>query len=71
MLVFYHEKRMEVIIWDNGSTDGTQKEAGRIFVEMEKEGLPVRVRTQTSGKVLNESDSDHNIFIPSMLINTV
>lgn len=30
---------MEVIIWDNGSTDGTQKEVGRIFVEMEKEGL--------------------------------
>lgn len=36
---------MEVIIWDNGSTDGTQKEVGRIFVEMEKEGW----------KVLNES----------------
>jgi hypothetical protein len=52
---------MEVIIWDNGSTDGTQKEVGRIFVEMEKEGW----------KVLNESDSDHNIFIPGILINAV
>jgi len=63
--------RFDVVVVDNGSTDGTQKEAGRIFVEMEKEGLPARLRTQTSGKVLNESDSDHNIFIPSMLINTV
>lgn len=45
---------MEVIIWNNGPTDGTQKEVGRIFVEMEKEGW----------KVLNKSDSDHNIFIP-------
>lgn len=59
--MFCHEKRMEVIIWDNGSTDSTQKEVGRIFVEMEKEGW----------KVLNESDSDHNIFIPGILINAV
>lgn len=42
-------------------TNGTQKEVGRIFVEIEKEGW----------KVLNESDSDHNIFIPDILINTV
>lgn len=59
--MFCHEKRMEVIIWDNGLTDGTQKEVGRIFVEMDKEGW----------NVLNESDSDHNIFIPGILINTV
>ena len=33
----YPQKRMEVIIWDNGSTDGTQSEVNRIFEEMKKE----------------------------------
>ncbi|ODS31850.1 MAG: putative glycosyl transferase [Candidatus Scalindua rubra] len=34
----YPKKNIEIIIWDNGSTDGTQEEVRRIFVEMEKEG---------------------------------
>jgi GT2 family glycosyltransferase len=34
----YPKKFLEVIIWDNGSTDGTQSEINRIFAEMEKEG---------------------------------
>ena len=34
----YPNKNIEVIIWDNGSTDGTQVEVGRMFMEMKKEG---------------------------------
>ncbi|ODS31316.1 MAG: putative glycosyl transferase [Candidatus Scalindua rubra] len=34
----YPKKHMEVIIWDNGSMDGTQAEVNRIFKEMEKDG---------------------------------
>jgi hypothetical protein len=34
----YPKKHMEVIIWDNGSTDGTQAEINGIFKEMEKDG---------------------------------
>lgn len=49
----YPKKRMEVIIWDNGSTDGTQGEVGRIFMEMEKEGW----------KVLNMIQSKENLGV--------
>jgi len=34
----YPNKYIEIIIWDNGSTDGTQGEINRIFAEMGKEG---------------------------------
>ncbi|KHE92952.1 MAG: glycosyltransferase [Candidatus Scalindua brodae] len=34
----YPNKNIEIIIWDNGSTDSTRKEVSRIFAEMEKEG---------------------------------
>ncbi len=34
----YPKKLMEIIIWDNGSTDGTQSEINRIFAEMEMDG---------------------------------
>ena len=34
----YSKKYLEVIVWDNGSTDGTQGEVNRIFAEMKKEG---------------------------------
>ncbi len=34
----YPKKFMEIIIWDNGSTDGTQGEINRNFAEMKKEG---------------------------------
>ncbi len=34
----YPNKNIEIIIWDNGSTDGTQEEISRIFAEMKKEG---------------------------------
>ena len=34
----YPKGRMEVIIRDNGSTDGTQDEIGRLFKNMEMEG---------------------------------
>ncbi len=33
----YPKNFIEVIIWDNGSTDGTQGEVGKSFEEMEKE----------------------------------
>ncbi len=33
----YPKKFLEVIIWDNGSTDGTQGEVNRVFAEMKKE----------------------------------
>ncbi len=34
----YPAKYMEMIIWDNGSTDGTQAEVNRVFKEMKNEG---------------------------------
>jgi len=34
----YPKKNIEVIIWDNGSTDGTQTEVNKIFKEMEEDG---------------------------------
>ncbi|MFQ5687825.1 MAG: glycosyltransferase [Candidatus Scalindua sp.] len=34
----YPNKYIEIIIWDNGSTYGTQEEISRIFAEMKKEG---------------------------------
>lgn len=51
--VEYPKKRMEIIIWDNGSTDGTQGEVGRMFMEMEKEGW----------KVLNMIQSKENLGV--------
>ena len=35
----YSKNKIELIIWDNGSTDGTQGEVSRIFEEMKKEGF--------------------------------
>jgi len=49
----YPQKRMEVIIWDNGSTDGTREEVGRKFIEMEKEGW----------KILNMIQSEENLGV--------
>jgi hypothetical protein len=49
----YPQKRMEVIIWDNGSTDGTREEVGRMFIEMEKEGW----------KILNMIQSEENLGV--------
>ena len=51
--VEYPKKRMEIIIWDNGSTDGTQGEVGGMFMEMEKEGW----------KVLNMIQSEENLGV--------
>ncbi len=34
----YPKKYMEIIVWDNGSTDGTQAEISRIFREIEPDG---------------------------------
>ncbi len=49
----YPIERMEVIIWDNGSTDGTQGEIGRMFMEMEKE----------EWKILNMIQSEENLGV--------
>jgi hypothetical protein len=49
----YPQKRMEVIIWDNGSTDGTREEVGRMFIEMEKDGW----------KTLNMIQSEENLGV--------
>jgi GT2 family glycosyltransferase len=49
----YPNKYIEIIIWDNGSTDGTQGEVGRIFMEMEKEGW----------KILNMIQSEENLGV--------
>ena len=51
--VEYSKKRIEIIIWDNGSTDGTQGEVGGMFMEMEKEGW----------KVLNMIQSEENLGV--------
>lgn len=34
----YPRKQVEIIVWDNGSNDGTQAEVSQIFKEMEQEG---------------------------------
>lgn len=34
----YPRKHVEIIVWDNGSNDGTQAEVSQIFKEMEQEG---------------------------------
>jgi len=49
----YSKKYLEVIVWDNGSTDGTQGEVGRMFIEMEKEGW----------KILNMIQSEENLGV--------
>ena len=49
----YPKKRMEVIIWDNGSTDGTQAEVTQTFREVEKENW----------KKLNIVQSEENLGV--------
>lgn len=49
----YPRKYIEIIIWDNGSTDGTQMEIRRIFKEMEEEGW----------KILNMIQSEENLGV--------
>ncbi len=49
----YHRKRMEVIIWDNGSIDGSQLMVGRMLMEMENEGW----------KTLNMIRSEENLGV--------
>jgi len=34
----YSKKYLELVVWDNGSTDGTQGEINRIFADMKNEG---------------------------------
>jgi len=49
----YPKKRVEVIIWDNGSTDGTQAEVSQTFREMEIEDW----------KRLNIAQSEENLGV--------
>ena len=42
-----------MFIWDNGSTDGTQGEVGRTFIEMEEEGW----------EILNMIKSEENLGV--------
>jgi GT2 family glycosyltransferase len=49
----YPKESMEVIIWDNGSTDGAQEEVNRMFMEMRKEGW----------KALNMIQSEENLGV--------
>jgi len=49
----YSKNKIELIIWDNGSTDGTQGEVSRIFEEMKKEGW----------NALNLIQSDENLGV--------
>lgn len=49
----YPENKIELIIWDNGSIDGTKAEVSQIFKGMEKEDL----------KMLDMIQSEENLGV--------